>query len=141
MLLAVTACAFDQTFTVPAEKSEGIVLAMPAGTYKAEAAGGVVAFFFPINPNYSRLYGLAAGADCKGGQDEPNIGTLYAEPEPKMISQADAETVILQALKEGQAGAKLEFTLKEEKNVRFWVSDFDYSDNMGSERVRIYSFR
>jgi hypothetical protein len=141
MASAVAAYAFDQTVTIPAEKSEGVVLSLPKGNYKVEVAGGAVALFFPINPEYSWLYSLAIGTDCKGGQDEPNVGTLYVEPQSKATSQADAETAIMQALKEGQTGTKLAFTLKEKKDVRFWVSDFDYSDNMGSERVRIYSVK
>ena len=142
LVLSITvAYAYDETITVPSEKPEGVVLTLPEGTYNAEAAGGAIALFFPINPNYSWLYGLAIGTDCKGSQDEPNIGTLYVEPAPKATSQADAEKIILQDLKDGRAGTKLEFTLKEKKDVRFWVSDFDYSDNMGSERVRVYSIK
>ncbi len=139
VLSATILYAYDETITIPAEKSEGIVITLPKGTYKVEAAGGAMALFFPINPNYSWIYTLVVGTDCKGGQDEPNIGTLYVEPETKMPSQADAEKVILQYLKEGKAGTSLEFTIKETKDVRFWVSDFDYSDNTGSERVRIYA--
>ncbi|UCB56524.1 MAG: hypothetical protein JSV30_04765 [Candidatus Omnitrophota bacterium] len=141
LVLSTAAYAYDKTITVPAEKAEGITITLPKGNYRAEAAGGAVALFFPIHPNYSWLYSLCVGTDCLGGQDQPNLGTLYVEPSPKVASQADAENEVLQALKEGQVGATLDFTLKQEKEVRLWVSDFDYSDNMGSERVRIFSLR
>jgi hypothetical protein len=131
--------AYEETITVAAEKSEGVALDLAAGTYRAEVAGGAVALFFPIHPHYGWLYSLAIGTGCEGGQDEPNIGTIYMEPEPRVSSQADAEAIILQAFNEGQVGTSLEFTLPEAQEVRFWVSDFDYSDNTGSERVKIYS--
>lgn len=138
-LMQATGYAYEETITVAAEKPEGIVLNLPAGTYRAEVDGGAVALFFPIHPHYGWLYSLAVGTDCEGGQDEPGIGTIYVEPEPRVSSQADAEEIILKALGEGQIGTSLEFTLPEGKEVRFWVSDFDYSDNAGSERVKIYS--
>ena len=132
------AFAFDQTLTIPAEKSEGVVVKLSAGNYKAEIAGGAVALFYPIHPAYNWLYSLCVGTDSSGGQDQPNLGTLYFEPQPKVTSQADAESAALEALKEGKEGTSLTFTLEEEKEVRFWVSDFDYGDNSGSVRVRVY---
>ena len=131
--------AFDQTLTVPAEKSEGVVLTLPAGTYKIEIAGGAVALFYPIHPAYNWIYSLCIGSDSTGGQNEPNIGTLYFEPQPKATTQAEAEASALAALKIGREGTLILFSLDEEKSIRFWVSDFDYSDNSGSVRVRIYS--
>jgi hypothetical protein len=131
--------AFDQTITIPAEKSEGVVLTLPAGTYKVEIAGGAVALFYPIHPAYNWLYSLCIGTDSIGGQDEPTIGALYFEPQPKVTTQAAAEASALEALKIGREGTSLVFVLDQEKPLRFWVSDFDYSDNSGSVRVRIYS--
>lgn len=130
--------AFDKTITIPAEKSEGVVLELPAGEYTAEISGGAICLFFPIHPNYQWIWGLAIGTDVSGGQDCPNIGTLYFEPKEKVFTQTEAEESALKAKADRQTGASLSFSLKENKEVRFWVSDFDYSDNSGSEKVRVY---
>lgn len=135
------AFALDKTLTVPAEAPQGVSLSLSAGAYIAEIAGGAVSLFFPIHPQYQWLYGLAIGTGTEGGQDVANIGALYFEPYPKVFTQAEAEKQALAARQEKETGTFLEFTLKEEKQVRFWVSDFDYSDNTGSLRVRIYSLR
>ena len=139
MVLVSPVFAFDKTVTIPSEKKEGIVLTLPAGNYKAEIAGGAVALFYPIHPAYNWFYSLCIGTDSSGGQDQPNIGTLYFEPQPKVASQTDAESAALLALEKGEEGTSLTFTLEEEKQVCFWVNDFDYSDNMGSMRARVYS--
>ncbi|MFH1503808.1 MAG: hypothetical protein ABIH08_00225 [Candidatus Omnitrophota bacterium] len=131
--------ALDKTITIPAEKSQGITMDLPAGDYTAEIAGGAISLFFPIHPHYQWLYGLAIGTDVEGGQDMPNIGTLYFEPKEKVFTQAEAEELALEATTNKQTGTTLSFTLKQDKKVRFWVSDFDYTDNTGSERVRIYT--
>ena len=131
--------AWDETITIPAEKPEGVTLTLRRGTYIAEIAGGAISLFLPIHPQYQWLYGLAIGMDVQGGQDEPNIGTLYFEPSPTVFTQAEAEKQALQATVWKQSGTFLRWTLRENKEVTFWVSDFDYSDNSGSERVRIYS--
>lgn len=129
--------ALDQTLTVPAEKSEGVVITLPAGSYKVDIAGGAAALFYPIHPAYSWLYALCLGAQATGGQDEPDLGTLYFDPVPKVTTQSEAETAALEALKKNEEGTSITFSLEEETDVRFWVSDFDYSDNSGSLKVRI----
>jgi len=47
--------------------------------------------------------------------------------------------VVLKALKEKKKSTFVVFELKKEKIVKFWVSDHDCSDNLGSEKVQIYS--
>ncbi len=138
-LAASTCYALDVVVTVPAEDPAGVVLELPAGKYVAQIESGGVALHFPIHPQYCWRYAVLIGTGVKGGQDEANIGSLYVDPEPKVYTQADAEEAALKALDEEKEGTFIVFELSESEVVRFWVSDFDYSDNMGSERVRIYS--
>lgn len=141
MLLAVSDVCYslDEIVTVPAEDPQGVTLELPAGTYAAQIESGAVALHFPIHPNYCWRYAVLIGTDVQGGQDEANIGSLYVDPEPKVRTQAEAEKAALATLKEKKKGTYVVFELKEKKTVRFWVSDYDYSDNSGSERVRVYS--
>ena len=141
LLFCSTAFAFDETVTIPAEDPGGVTLTLPAGAYIAEIAGGGISLFLPIHPQYQWLYGLSLGANAQGGQDEPNIGTLYFEADPKVFTQAAVEEKALKARTQNKEGTFLKFTLKKSKEVRLWVNDFDYSDNSGSERVRIYSVK
>lgn len=139
LLICSLTYAFDKTITIPAEKPEGVVLELPAGEYTAEISGGAICLFFPIHPHYQWIWGLAIGADVTGGQDKPNIGTLYFEPKEKVFTQTEAEKLAIEAKNSKQTGTSLNFVLEQGKKVRFWVSDFDYSDNNGLEKVRIYS--
>jgi len=86
------------------------------------------------------LIGIAVGIDVEGGQDQPNIGTIYFEPNPPVHAQAEAEQQALAAVKENLAGISLRFILNDNKKVRFWVSDFDYTDNSGMVKLRIMRF-
>lgn len=139
VLTAAPLFAFEETITVPAEKSEGVLLDLKKGEYLARIDGGAITLFYPINPNYRWLIGVAAGTDVKGGQDEPNLGTVYFEPKPAVYSQAEAEQQAIKAAKENIGGTFMRFTLKEDKKVRFWVSDFDYSDNNGMVKLKVSS--
>ena len=141
LFTGLTVFALDETITVGAESPQGVIFTLVAGDYVAEISGGAVSLFLPIHPQYEWLYGLAIGTDTKGGQDIANIGTLYYEPIPKVFTQAQAEKQALLAKAQKETGTSLRFTLKENKQVRFWVSDFDYSDNSGSLRVRICSIK
>ena len=141
LFTGLTVFALDETITVGAESPQGVVFVLSAGDYIAEISGGAVSLFLPIHPQYEWLYGLAIGTDTKGGQDIASIGTLYYEPIPKAFTQVQAEKQALLAKGRQETGTSLKFTLKKNKQVRFWVSDFDYSDNSGSLRVRIYSIK
>jgi len=141
LFTSFTVFALDKTITIPAENPQGVILTLSSGDYGIEVAGGAVTLFLPIHPQYEWLYGLAIGTDTEGGQDIANIGTLYFEPDPKVFTQAEAEKQALLAKSREENGTILQFTLEKESQVRFWVSDFDYSDNNGSLRVRIYSLR
>ncbi len=134
-----TLFAFEETITIPAEDPEGVTVDLEKGQYIVEIEGGAIVLFYPINPNYCWLIGVAAGTDVKGGQDEPNIGTIYFEPDPPVYTQAEAEQQVKEALKQNVTGTYLRFTLKEDKTVRFWISDFDYTDNTGMIKLRIQS--
>lgn len=131
--------AFEGIITVPAESPQGVTVDLEKGKYLVEIAGGAISLFYPINPNYCWLIGVAIGKDVEGGQDESNIGTLYFEPDPPVDSQAKAEQQALEATKENVSGTYLRFSLEEDKEVRFWVSDFDYTDNSGMIKLRILS--
>lgn len=131
--------AFEEIITVPAENPEGVTVGLEKGKYLVEIAGGAIALFYPINPNYCWLVGVAVATDVKGGQDQPNIGTLYFEPSPRVYSQSEAERQALEAAEDKFNGTYLRFTLEEDKRVRFWVSDFDYTDNSGMVKLRIIS--
>ena len=131
--------SLDEVVTIAAEDPRGVTLELPAGTYVAQIESGGVVLHFPIHPNYSWRYALLIGTGVEGGQDEANIGSLYVDPDPKVFTQTEAEKVALKALEEGKKGTYLAFELQEKDTVRFWVSDYDYSDNSGSEKVRIYS--
>lgn len=144
LLLGVTgsyAGALEEELTIPAEDPKGVTLKLPKGRYRAEIAGGAITLFFPIHPQYCWLYALCIGTKGEGGEEEPDIGTLYSEPNPKALTQAEAEKMAMEAVKHRDAGSSIDFDLNKEQTVRFWVSDFDYTDNMGSERVRVYSLR
>jgi hypothetical protein len=131
--------SLDEVITVPAERPEGVTLELPAGTYVAQIESGGIALHFPIHPNYRWLYGMLIGTDVEGGQDEANIGRLYVDPDPNVFTQLEAEEAALMALEKKKSGTSLVFELEEDEVVRFWVSDYDYSDNSGSEKVRVYS--
>ena len=139
ILLSSTLYALEQTITIPAENPQGIEVDLPKGEYIARIEGGAIALFYPINPNYRWLIGVAVGTDAEGGQDYPNIGTIYFDPKPPVQNQAEAEYQAIQAVKEDVPGTSLKFTLTENKKVRFWVSDHDYSDNSGMIKLRIVS--
>lgn len=131
--------AFEQTITVPAEKPQGVEVDLPKGEYIVRIEGGAITLCYPINPNYKWLVGVVVGTDVEGHQDAPNIGTLYFEPNPTVRNQAEAEQQAIQAVKENMPGTSLKFTLTENKKVRFWVSDYDYSDNNGMIKLKISS--
>lgn len=132
-----TIFALEQTITIPAEKSEGVTLNLEKGDYVVRISAGAITLFYPINPRYCWLIGVAVGSGVEGGQDEPNLGTLYFEPDPAVYSQAEAEQQALAAVKKNKEGTFLNFTLKENSQVRFWVSDFDYTDNSGLIKLNI----
>jgi len=139
ILFSQVALAFEEVITVPAEDPAGVMLELEEGEYIAEIAGGAISLFYPINPNYSWVVGVAIGKEAKGGQDIPDIGTLYFEPRPAAHNQAEAEQLALEATEQNSTGTYLQFSLNKSKTVRFWVSDFDYSDNNGMVKVKIYS--
>ena len=139
ILLASALYALEQTITVPAEKPQGIEVDLPKGEYVVKIEGGAIALCYPINPNYKWLIGVAVGTDVEGHQDVPNMGTLYFEPNPPVRNQAEAESQALQAVKENTPGTSLKFTLTENKKVRFWASDYDYSDNSGMVKLKVSS--
>lgn len=131
------AADFPKIITVAAERFDGVAVELDKGTYLASIAGGAMTLFFPINPNYCWLIGVSVGINVKGGQDEPNIGTIYFEPKPIVLNQADAERLALAAKESGTIGTSLEFKLDKPQSVRFWVSDYDYSDNSGMVKIKI----
>ena len=133
--------SLDEVVTVPAEKPEGVTLELPAGTYVAQIESGAVTLHFPIHPDYCWRYAVLMGTGVKGGQDEANIGSLYVDPSPKVFTQTEAEKAALEALKQQKKGTYVAFELKNKETVRFWVSDYDYSDNSGSEKVRVYTVK
>ena len=139
ILLSSALYAFEQTITVPAENPQGVEIDLPKGEYIVRIEGGAITLCYPINPNYKWLIGVAVGTDVEGHQDAPNIGTLYFEPNPPVRNQAEAESQAIQAAKENVPGTSLRFTLAENKKVRFWVSDYDYSDNSGMVKLKISS--
>jgi len=141
ILMAVCRVCYslDKVVTIPAENPAGVTVELPAGRYIAQLESGAVALHFPIHPDYCWRYAVLIGTGAEGGQDEANIGRLYVDPDPKLYTQAEAEKAGLKALEEDKKGTYLAFELKENGLVRFWVSDYDYSDNLGSEKVRIYS--
>ena len=134
-----TLCAFEEIITIPAESPQGVTLDLEQGEYIVEIVGGAVALFYPINPNYCWLISVAVGTDVEGYQDEPNIGTLYFEPDPPLYAQAKTEQKVLEAAQENYMGTYLRFSLEEDKKVRFWVSDFDYTDNSGLVKLQVRS--
>ncbi len=134
-----TCYALDEVLTIPAEEPGGVTIELPKGTYVAQIESGAVALHFPIHPKYRWLYACLIGTDAAGGQDEANIGSLYVDPDPVVTTQTRAEEAALAALKENKKGTYVAFELQERTEVRFWLSDYDYSDNTGSEKVRVYS--
>ena len=139
ILLSSTLYAFEQTITVPAESPQGVEVDLPKGDYIVKIEGGAITLCYPINPNYKWLIGIAVGTDVEGYQDAPNLGTLYFEPNPPVRNQAEAESQAIQAVKENVPGTSLKFTITENRKVRFWVSDYDYSDNSGMVKLKISS--
>ncbi|MDP3791303.1 MAG: hypothetical protein Q8R38_04590 [Candidatus Omnitrophota bacterium] len=137
--LAGSLLAFEETITVPAEDPHGVTLDLEKGEYIVTIEGGAMALFYPINPNYRWLIGIAVGTDVEGDQDRPNMGTIYFEPNPPVYTQAEAEREALAAVKEDIGGTSLKFILNENKNVRFWVSDFDHTDNSGMVKLKVSS--
>lgn len=137
LFLTGTAFAFEEIITVPAESSQGVTLELEKGEYIVTIEGGAIALFYPINPNYRWLIGVAIGTDVRGGQDEPNIGTIYFEPDLPAHTQTEAERQAVEAVKRNLPGTTLKFAINEDKKVRFWVSDFDYSDNSGMVKLKI----
>ena len=134
------ASAFDEKIiTVSANDPKGVVLKLPPGNYAAEVSGGAIALWGHGHPHYRWVYGLVVGTGVSGGTEEPNLGSLYVDPSPSAYTSGAAENAVLEAVKKGEEGTLLNFTLKTDSEVRFWVSDFDYSDNEGQEKVRIYS--
>jgi len=131
--------ALNAVITVPAEDPDGVTLKLNKGSYLVKIKGGAMSLFYPINPNYSWIIGVAIGSDVDGGQDYANIGTLYYEPATPVYSQAETERQAVEAAKDNVNGTFLEFYLEEDKEVRFWVSDFDYSDNSGMVKLQIRS--
>jgi len=139
IFLPAGAYALDQIITIPSESPGGIELDIPKGEYMVRIEGGAASLFYPINPNYRWLIGISVGAGVEGGQDEANLGTLYFEPDPPVNNQAEAEAQAVKAVKDDLPGTSLELDLREDKKVRFWVSDFDYTDNSGMVKLRISS--
>lgn len=64
--------AFEEIITVPAESPQGVELDLKKGEYTVKIEGGAITLFYPINPNYHWLIGVAVGTDAQGYQDEPN---------------------------------------------------------------------
>jgi hypothetical protein len=139
LFLPVSLLAFEEIITIPAEKPEGIVLSLEQGSYIATYEAGAISLFYPINPHYCWVIGAAIGTGSSGGQDEPDIGTIYFQPRPAVFSQYEAEGLALKAAEEGHQGTYLNFTLLEDSEVRFWISDFDYTDNSGMIKLQIKS--
>ena len=135
--LAGALYAFEEVITLPAEDPQGVTLDLEKGEYLVTIEGGAITLFYPINPNYRWLVGAAIGTDVEGGQDQPNIGTIYFEPNPPVHTQAEAQKQALAAVKERLEGTSLRFTLTEDKKMRFWVSDFDYTDNSGMIKLKV----
>jgi hypothetical protein len=131
--------AFEETVTVPAEDPGGVVLELEEGEYICAYNGGAITLSYPINPNYCWLIGAAVGIEAEGGQDYPDIGTIYFDPDPPAASQYEAEAQATQAAKKGTVGTLFDFSLSEKSKVRFWVSDYDYSDNSGMIKLKISS--
>lgn len=133
-----TLSAFDETIiTVPAEEEKGVTLELEKGEYLVTFAAGAITLFYPINPHYSWLISTAIGTNVTGGQDEPNLGTIYFKPYPAARSQSEAEAQAAAAEEKNVQGTSLPFTLNEKQTVRFWVSDFDYTDNSGMIKLKI----
>jgi len=139
ILFVGTLFAFEEIITIPAENPQGVTVELEKGKYVVEIYGGAITLFYPINPNYRWLIGVAVGTDVEGGQDKPNIGTLYFEGEVPVYNQAEVERQALEAVKENLSGTRLTFAIDEDKEVRFWVSDFDYTDNSGMIKLKIRS--
>lgn len=139
LLFSYNVYALNEVVTVPAEDPAGVTLDLPAGTYIAQVESGGITLHFPIHPDYCWRYAVLIGTNVKGGQDEANIGKLYVDPSPKVFTQTEAEKAAVAALKEEKKGTYIAFELPHPATIRFWVSDYDYSDNSGSEKVRVYS--
>lgn len=129
--------AFEKVVTVPAQAPEGVTLDLEKGSYVVEFSAGAVSLFFPINPSHCWLVASSVGVKAKGGQDNPDLGTIYFSPQPPVHSQVEAEEKALAAVQDKVSGTSLEFILEEDKTVRFWVSDFDYNDNSGMIKLKI----
>lgn len=136
---SINVYCLDETVTIPAEDPNGVAIELPPGNYTAEIESGAISLYFPIHPDYCWTFTASIGLNDKGGQEEPTIGQLYVEAEQKMMTQLEAEREALKALKEGREGTQVKFELKEKSMVRFWVNDYDHTDNSGSEKVRVHS--
>jgi hypothetical protein len=139
LTLPVSAFAFEDSVTIPAESSQGVVLSLREGSYSVSYQAGAISLVYPINPNYCWLVGAAIGKESNGGQDSPDIGTIYFQPRPDVFSQYEAEQLALEAVKGGHLGLQFDFVLDEDSDVRFWISDFDYTDNSGMIKLQIKS--
>lgn len=117
----------------------GTVVSLEAGRYRAEIERGVVSRAHPGHPDYYWFVDVAIGVDVAGGQDMPNIGRVYFDPEPPVFAIPEAERQLRAAVKEKAEGTSLEFVLEEAKEVRFWIRDFDYTDNIRESWVWIRS--
>lgn len=106
-ILTPVVFAFEEIITVPAESPQGVELDLKKGEYTVKIEGGAITLFYPINPNYHWLIGVAVGTDAQGYQDEPNIGTIYFEPNPPVHSQAEAEQQSIKAVEEKIVGTSL----------------------------------
>jgi hypothetical protein len=139
LTLVVSAFAFEDIITIPAESSQGVVLSLKQGSYSVSYQAGAISLVYPINPNYCWLVGAAIGKKSNGGQDSPDIGTIHYQPRPAVFSQYEAEQFALEAAKGGHLGLQFDFVLDEDSDVRFWISDFDYTDNTGMIKLQIKS--
>jgi hypothetical protein len=139
LILPQCLLAFEKVITIPAENPNGIVLDLEKGSYIVKYEAGAVALFYPINPHYSWIISTAIGRNSSGGQDSPDIGTIYFQPRPAAFSQYEAEQLALEAVKGGHMGLQFDFVLDEDSEVRFWISDFDYTDNSGMIKLQVKS--
>lgn len=138
-LFYTSAYAFEKTVTISAEDSGGVVLELEAGEYYCAYDSGAITLSYPINPNYCWRVGAAVGIDAEGGQDYPDIGVIYFDPDPPVASQSKAEAQAIEAARQGAIGTWIDFSLSKKTKVRLWVSDYDYSDNSGMIKLKITS--
>lgn len=128
----------EYLLTIPAEVPGGIEVELEEGHWRAEVAGGAVTLWYPFHPQYQWVWGLSVARHARGGSDIPDLGTLFVDQVEHLTSQAATEQVAMEALQAGVDGTVLIFELEKKCKVRFWVGDFDYSDNSGFLRVKVY---